>query len=147
MAICANGCLDKNIDYHPTQFHLPLDLVVHLDGAEEALVARLGARREEGEVGPLESQVLRHVLVDDGVGLAAVEHVLEVVAVDDLEEGDVVVLGAVEGDDQEDVVVDVAEVPAVAVPQVDARAEALDGPRRKLLVLVGRRICEIVEDG
>ena len=77
---------------------------------------------------PLQPQVLRHVLVHDGVGLAAVEHVLEVVPVDDLEEGDVVVLGAVEGDDEEDVVVDVAQTLAVAVPEVDARAEALDGP-------------------
>ena len=58
--------------------YLPLDFVSHLDGAQEALVARLGSRREEGEVGPLQSQVLGHVLVHHGVGLAAVEHVLEV---------------------------------------------------------------------
>ena len=76
----------------------------------------------------LQSQVLRHVLVDDRVGLAAVEHVLEVMPVDDLEEGDVVVLCAVEGDDEEYVVVDVAEAIVVAVPKVNARAEALDGP-------------------
>ena len=123
--------------------YAPLDLVSHLDGAQEALVARLGARWEEGEVGALQSQVLGHVLVHDGVGLAAVEHVLEVVPVDDLEEGDVVVLGAVEGDDEEDVVVDVAEAleALAAVAEVDARAEALDGPRRQLLVLVGSRLC------
>ena len=88
-------------------------------------------------MGPLQSQVLGHVLVHDGVWHAAVEHVLEVVPVDDLEEGDVVVLGAVEGHDEEDVVVDVAEVLGV-VPEVDARAEPLDGPRRQLLVLVLR---------
>ena len=76
----------------------------------------------------LQSQVLRHVLVDDRVGLAAVEHVLEVMPVDDLEEGDVVVLCAVEGDDEEYVVVDVAEAIVVTVPKVNARAEALDGP-------------------
>ena len=60
---------------------LPLDLVSHLDGAQEALVPRLGSRREKGEVGPLQSQVLGHVLVHHGVGLAAVEHVLEVMPV------------------------------------------------------------------
>ena len=93
-------------------------------------------------MGALQSQVLGHVLVHDGVWHAAVEHVLEVVPVDDLEEGDVVVLGAVEGDDEEDVVVDVAQTLAVAVPEVDARAEALDGPCRQLLVLVRFRLCE-----
>ena len=62
------------------------------------------------------------------------------IPVDDLEERDVVVLCAVEGDDEEDVVVDVA-VAVAAVAQVDARAEALYGPGRQLLVLVRSRLC------
>ena len=47
-----------------------VDVVAHLDGAEEALVARLGVGGQEGEVGALDAVVLLHVLVHQLVRFA-----------------------------------------------------------------------------
>ena len=61
--------------------------------------------------------------------LTAVEHVLEVVPVDDLEERDVVVLLAVERDDEQQVLVAVAVRARGSrrLLHVHRRAQALDG--------------------
>ena len=60
--------------------------------------------------------------------LTAVEHVLEVVPVDDLEERDVVVLAAVEGDDEQEVLVAVARLARRSrrLLHVHRRAQPLD---------------------
>ncbi len=83
---------------------------------------------QKGKVGSTSAIIVFHVFIDNLVGLSAVENVLEMVPVHDFQEGDVAVVLAVEGDNEQDLVMWIVSLMALDKSKINRRTNSLNHP-------------------